>query len=112
PGVRGIPAADEATASGGGAPTDLRRERVLESGQVVVVGRDVVIELVREGRAVDERRKVRRDRGRQLRGVAEVRRDVGEILDDVRVVALTKERGGDPAAVSRVVLDHMPAFSD
>src|SRR5438067_1766868 len=52
------------------------------------------------GRSVDERREVRADRRRQLRGIAEIRRYVGEVLDRIRVVALSEEGPRHPVAIS------------
>jgi hypothetical protein len=61
---------------------------MLKPRELVVVGRKILIELVRECSAVDQRREVRGDERRELGRVAEVRGDVGEVLDDVRVIAL------------------------
>jgi len=65
-----------------------RRERSLESRGLVLIGREIVIEPIRKRRSVNERREMRGDQRRKPRCVAEVRRDVGEVLDDVRMVAL------------------------
>jgi hypothetical protein len=50
--------------------------------------------------SVDQWREVCPDRRRQLRGVAEFRRDVGEVLDWVRVIALTQEGTDDPFSIA------------
>src|SRR2546423_15424087 len=55
---------------------------------------------------------MRGDERRKLRGVTEIRWDVGEVLDDVRVIALAQKGGSDPAAITRMVLDHGPAVGD
>src|SRR6267142_2241922 len=50
---------------------------------------------------VDKWREVRADRRRQLRRIAEVGRDVGEVLDGIGVIALAQERARDPLVISR-----------
>src|SRR6266545_2635666 len=70
-------------------------EPALEVRELEIRRRDRPVRSVREvvwkGRAVDERREVRADRRRELARVAEVRRDVGEVLHRIRMVALSEE---------------------
>src|SRR2546425_1428569 len=89
-----------------------RRERALERGEVVAAVRERGVELGGKWRAIDERREVGRDRRRELVRVAEVRGDVGEVLDDVRVVALPQERAGHPIAIARERVDQRAALGD
>ena len=81
------------------------REPALERGQleVPIVHRPVGLapEVDRGHRSVDQRCEVRSDRRRELGGVAEVRRDVGEVLDRVRVISLAQERANDPVSIAR-----------
>src|SRR5205823_13415676 len=51
------------------------------------------------GRSVDERREARADRRRQLCGIAEIRRYVGEVLDRILVVALSGVAPRHPVAI-------------
>src|SRR2546425_4691431 len=89
-----------------------RRERALERGEVVVAVRERGVELGGKWRAIDERREVGRERRRELVGVAEVRGDVGEVLDDVRVVALPQEGAAHPIAIARERVDQRAALGD
>src|SRR4026209_2313474 len=75
----------------------------LREGEVLLVHRPVGFAREVDGgrSSVDQRREVRAYRWRQLRGVTEVGRDVGEVLDRIRVIALAQERAGDPGAVPR-----------
>src|SRR5205823_13423985 len=60
----------------------------------------------------DERREMRSDRGRQLGGVAKVRRDVREVLHHVGVGPLPEERTGDPSVVTGIPARDRPALRD
>ena len=54
---------------------------------------------------------MRADRAGELRCIAEVRRDVGEVLHRVRVVALAQEGLRHPALVSREGVKQFPALA-
>src|SRR5687767_12415794 len=81
------------------------REPALEGSQLeeLIVHRPVRLapEVDRGRGPIDERCEVRSDRRRELGGVAEGRRDVGEVLDRVRVIALAQERTDDPVSIPR-----------
>src|SRR5439155_520555 len=102
----------DAPPRGGRARSDLRCERALKIRELVRLVGEIAVELQREGRAVDERAEVCRDRRRELGRVAEVRRNVGEVLDDVRVIALPEERAGHPLVIARVIARHQLTFRD
>src|SRR6266850_523106 len=92
------------------------REPALECRELDIIARDGPVrprrEVVGQRRAIDERREVRADRRRQLARVAEVRGDVGEVLDRIGVVALFEEGAGHPAVVPREPRQEFPAVAD
>src|SRR6266850_1453135 len=92
------------------------REPALECRELDIIPRDGPVrprrEVVGQRRAIDERREVRADRRRQLARVAEVRGDVGEVLDRIGMVALFEEGAGHPAVVPREPRQEFPAVAD